>query len=119
MGKIVLEYISREKLESLGEGKVDYIARGVAEGKVMLLEEMLTPEERLKLVQKCMGFVQEGKITGVEFVYKSKDELKKMRGLFSFLSRKSLKRKMMLVGPSELIKEVKDREDVIEMIIER
>ncbi|MCD6502960.1 MAG: DUF2073 domain-containing protein [Euryarchaeota archaeon] len=114
MSEIILQIISKELLKSLGNNKLDYIIDRILEGKVLLLEECLSPEEQLLLIRKAMEKVDVEKFKGIEMAFYP-EEPKKSGFLAKILKRKSSR--VMLVGPSNLISEVRRKGDTIETII--
>jgi len=113
MPEIVLQIVSKELLESLGKDKLDYIIDRILEGKVLLLEEALTPEEQLTLIKKVMEKADVENFKGIEMAFYPE---KKRTGLFSKIFGKKSSR-VMLVGPSKLISEIRKRGETIETII--
>ena len=114
MGEIVLQIVSRELLHSLGNNKLDYIIDKILEGKVLLLEEGLTPEEQLTLIKKAMEKVDIDKFKGIEMAFYPEEQ--KKYGIFAKILKKKISR-VKLIGPSDVISEIRRKGNTIETII--
>ncbi len=115
MPEIIVQIVPKNILESLGERKLEYILDKILEGKILLLEEALTPEEQLKLIEATMKKIGNDKFKGIELAFYPENP-QRISFLDRLLKRKK-EQKVMLVGPADLIKEIRMKNDIIETII--
>jgi hypothetical protein len=105
--------ISKEKLSKMGSmEKIRMILDSVKEGKIVVLETGLTPEEEAKLIEVTMLEIDHQNFVGIELEsYPQKER--------SFLSRILGKRqgRMTIIGPANKLKTLEKREDLIRALI--
>ncbi len=105
--------ISKEKLSKMGSmEKIRMILDSVKEGKIVVLETGLTPEEEAKLIEVTMLEIDHENFVGIELEsYPQKEK--------SFLSRILGKRhgRMTIIGPANKLKTLEKREDLIRALI--
>ena len=113
MEGIQLSLISREKLEKMASmEKLRMILDSVKEGKSVVLESGLTPEEEAKLIEMTMLEIDHENFVGIEVEsYPPKE---------SFFS-KLLGRKpgrLTLIGPANRVKTLSKQEDLITALVQ-
>ncbi len=105
--------ISKEKLSKMGSmEKIRMILDSVKEGKIVVLETGLTPEEEAKLIEVTMLEIDHENFVGIELEsYPQKEK--------SFLSRILGKKRgrMTIIGPANKLKTLEKREDLIRALI--
>jgi len=112
---IPIEFFSRQKIEdqTFAE-KLDMILSEIREGKILVLEESISPQERRKLMESSMQEVDDD-FPGIEFsVLDDEGDIvdKVVNRVYSFLGRERRKG-LTIVGNSEVMEKVKeDRESV-------
>jgi len=114
---IEVNLLSRELLREL-EDKVGFILKEIKKGKVMVLEEGLTAEEQVDLIQRTMREIDQDSFIGVEAPGFHTPGAK-----LSFLAR-LLRRtpppRMMVIGPARLLKTIKkDGRSIRALIVTR
>lgn len=110
MKDINLELISGSKTESMGKmEKIQYILDKVKDGKIVVVENGLTPEEESTLIEQTMMGIDE-EFTGIEI--ESYVEPERSTSLFAKLTEKFTSVKTpKIIGPAEKVESVyKDTE---------
>ena len=110
MQDINLDLISTSKTQSMGEmEKIQYILDKIKEGKIVIVEEGLTPEEESTLVEQTMIGINED-FTGIEIEsYKEPEQPSSV--LSKLLSSFTTKTTPKLIGPAGKVESIyKDTE---------
>lgn len=109
---IQVNLVSKEKLKKMSPmEKIRMILENVKEGKVVVLESGLTPEEEAKLIELTMLEIDHENFVGIEvesYPYKE--------GFLSKLLGKKTGR-LTLIGPANKVKTISKREDLISVIL--
>lgn len=116
MGEIMkgvqLNLISKERLQRMSSmEKIRMILDNVKEGKIVVLESGLTPEEEAKLIELTMLEIDHENFVGIEvesYPYKE--------SFFSKLSGKKSGR-LTLIGPANKVKTISKQEDLITAMV--
>lgn len=111
MQDINLDLISTSKTQGMGEmEKIQYILDKVKEGKIVIVEEGLTPSEESTLVEQTMIGINE-EFTGIEIEsYKEKPNTSSSV-LSKLLSSFTTKTTPKLIGPADKVESIyKDTE---------
>uniref|UniRef100_A0A7J2TKE8 DUF2073 domain-containing protein n=1 Tax=Archaeoglobus fulgidus TaxID=2234 RepID=A0A7J2TKE8_ARCFL len=105
--------ISKEKLSRMGSmEKIRMILDSVKEGKIVVLETGLTPEEEAKLIEVTMLEIDHENFVGIELEsYPQKEK--------SIISRILGKKqgRLTIIGPANRLKTLEKREDLIRALI--
>lgn len=113
MEGVQLSLISREKLEKMASmEKLRMILDNVKEGKIVVLESGLSPEEEAKLIEMTMLEIDHENFVGIEVEsYPPKE---------SFLSKLFGKKsgRLTLIGPANRVKTLSKQEDLITALVQ-
>ena len=111
---ISFNLISRHKLEELSsDEKLKFILKEVKKGKILVLENGLTPMEQTILIENTMKEIEQDTFIGVEMEGYGQDNPSFIQRLLG-ISRKP---RMTLIGPADLLKMVKKDSDMIQIQI--
>ncbi len=111
-----IHLISAEKIEAMGhEEKIRFILDEVEQGKVLILERGLTPDEEAKLIERTMMEINQDNFIGIEMQSYGMDHGK------NFLQRAVMggpRPRMAVIGPAQLLQLVsKDSEKIVTKVI--
>jgi len=113
MEGVQLNLISKERLEKMASmEKLRMILDSVKEGKIVVLESGLTPEEEAKLIELTMLEIDHDKFVGIEvesYPYKET--------FFSKLFGKKSGR-LTVIGPANRLKTIEKHEDLITALVQ-
>ncbi|MCD6383851.1 MAG: DUF2073 domain-containing protein [Thermoplasmata archaeon] len=101
---IEVNLLSRELLRELKD-KVGFILQEIKKGKVMVLEEGLTAEEQVDLIQRTMREIDQDSFIGVEAPGFHTPGAK--MSFLAKLLRRTPPPRMMVIGPAKLLKTIK------------
>ena len=108
---ISFNLVSRQKLENLTSAeKLNFILKEVKKGKILVLEEGLTPIEQTSLIECTMREIEQDTFIGVEMEGYGEDAptfLQKLLGL-------GRRPRMTLIGPADLLKTVRKDSNMIQ-----
>ncbi|HDN64823.1 MAG TPA: DUF2073 domain-containing protein [Methanosarcinales archaeon] len=116
MKGIQMDLISSDKLERLSSvEKIRMILDSVEDGKIIVLERGLTPQEETKLIEATMTKITPGEFAGIEIesypgaVHQS---------WFDKLRKKPVDRaRLTVIGPADQLKMLKRDRDVISAMV--
>ena len=112
MEGVQLSLISKERLEKMASmEKLRMILDSVKEGKIVVLETGLTPEEEAKLIEMTMLEIDHENFVGIEvesYPYKE--------GFLSKLFGKK-KGRLTVIGPANRLKTLEKKEDLITALV--
>lgn len=118
MEGVPIEFISQEKLGDMEfQGKLDMILEEVKEDKILVLEEVLTPQEKRKLIEGVLSEVDE-EFPGIEFsgLESTEDAFDKViNNVYGFLGRRR-KQGLTIVGNSDIMEEVETEKDSVSLL---
>lgn len=108
---ISFNLVSRQKLVELtSDEKLRFILKEVKKGKILVLEQGLTPMEQTNLIENTMREIEQDTFIGVEMEGYGQDSpsfLQKLLGM-------SKRPRMTLIGPADLLKMIKKDNDMIQ-----
>ena len=108
---ICFNLVSKNKLLSLNsDEKLRFIIKEVKKGKILVLEQGLTPIEQTCLIEKTMKEIEQDTFIGVEMEGHNAERpsfIQKIIGI-------TKKPRMTLIGPANLLKMVKKDNDMIQ-----
>jgi hypothetical protein len=108
---IAFNLISRQKLDGLSsEEKLKFILKEVKNGKILVLEQGLTPVEQANLIEHTMKEIEQDTFIGVEMEGYCEDRPTFLQKLFGMTNRPRL----TLIGPANLLKMIKKDNDMIQ-----
>jgi hypothetical protein len=117
---ISVTLISRRKLESLTtEEKIDYIIGEISKGKILVLENGLTPVEQTALIEQTMAKIDHDTFIGIEMEGYAdiEDENNFLRRIIQKFFGIIKKPRMTVIGPANLLKTVYKDNNVIQTMI--
>ena len=108
---ISFNLVSRQKLEELSsEEKLQFIIKEVKKGKILVLEQGLTPFEKTNLIERTMKEIEEDTFIGVEMEGYGQDTPSFFQKLFGL----SIKPRITLIGPANLLRTVRKDNNMIQ-----
>ncbi|HDN73417.1 DUF2073 domain-containing protein [Archaeoglobales archaeon] len=114
MEGVQLNLISKDRLDKMPSmEKLRMILDNVKEGRIVVLETGLTPEEEAKLIELTMLEIDHENFIGIEVeTYPIKQ-----RSLLSKIFGKK-KGRLTVIGPANRLKTLEKREDVIKALVQ-
>ena len=116
MKGIQLDLISEDKLDAMTSmEKVRLILDEVRNGKILILEKGLTPNEQTKLIELTMTEIAPDEFSGIEiesYPVKQNDNL-----LNKLLGKTTLKTRLTAIGPAAQLKTIKKSRDLISALV--
>ncbi len=118
MDGIPIEFISQDKLGDMGfDEKLSMILDEVKGDKIIVLEEVLTPQEKRRLIEGVLEEVDE-EFPGIEFsgLEGQEDAFDKvLNNVYGILGRRR-KRGLTIVGNSDIMEEVETQQDSVSLL---
>jgi hypothetical protein len=110
MSEVQMDLISGEKLEKLTSvEKIRLILDKVKSGRIVVLENGLSPEEEVRLIEVTMTEIRVDEFSGIEIEsYPSKKDAGSFFG--KILGRGANKGRMTVIGPANQIRTVEKNE---------
>ncbi|MEM0493626.1 MAG: DUF2073 domain-containing protein [Candidatus Thermoplasmatota archaeon] len=106
--------VSRKKLEDLkSEDKISFILNEVKKGKILVLEEGLTPSEQASLIERTMKAIDQDTFIGIEMNGYPQDKTTIIERILGIIR----KPRINIIGPAELLKTIKKDNETIETVI--
>ncbi len=104
MREVQMDLISGEKLERMTSmEKIRLILDKVKNGKIVVLESGLTPDEEVRLIEMTMAEISVDEFSGIEIEsYPSK----KAGSLLDRIFGRSLKGRMTVIGPANQLRTI-------------
>lgn len=134
--KLKLDFISSGKLNDKSpKGRIDYILNRVKDGRILIMDGVLKPEEEMDLIRETMRRVDDG-FPGIEvcslkktsktldvFLDTLTDQTERLQKLLrNFTGKKSIVTGMRtgitLIGPAKIIKTIKKNPDSFSILAE-
>jgi len=116
MEGIQMDLISEDKLDGMTSmEKVRLILDEVRNGKILILEKGLTPNEQTKLIELTMTEISPDDFSGIEiesYPVKQSDTF-----LNKLLGKTSLKTRLTVIGSASQLKTIKKDRDLISALV--
>jgi len=116
MNGIQMDLISEDKLDGMTSmEKVRLILDEVRNGKILILEKGLTPNEQTKLIELTMTEIAPDDFSGIEiesYPVKHSDTF-----LNKLLGKTSLKTRLTIIGSATQLKTIKQNRDLISALV--
>ncbi len=116
MKGIQMDLISEDKLDGMTSmEKVRLILDEVRNGKILVLEKGLTPNEQTKLIELTMTEISPDDFSGIEiesYPVKQRDTF-----LNKLLGKTSLKTRLTVIGSASQLKTIKKDRDLISALV--
>ena len=109
--EISFNLVSRDKLEDLSSTeKLKFILKEVKKGRILVLEQGLTPMEQTSLIENTMQEIDQDTFIGIEMGGYGGDKTSFLQRVFGLIK----KPRMTVIGPAHLLKMVHKDNDTIE-----
>ena len=109
--EISFNLVSRQKLDKFtSEEKLKFIINEVKKGKILVLEQGLTPLEQTSLIEYTMREIEQDTFIGVEMEGLGQDNPSFFQKLFGLTQ----KPRITLIGPADLLKTVSKDSNMIQ-----
>ncbi len=116
MKGIQLDMISKDKLDRLTSvEKIRMILDGVENGKIIVLESGLTPQEETRLIEATMTKISPGEFSGIEI--ESYPGGASQSWLDKLLKKPGSRSRLTMIGPADQLKMLKRDRDVISALV--
>ena len=111
---ISFNLVSRQKLNNFStKEKLNYILKEVKEGRILVLEQGLTPTKQTTLIEHTMKEIDHDTFIGIEMEGYSAEKTNFFQRVFGIIK----KPRMTVIGPAHLLKMVHKSNDMIETTI--
>ena len=108
---ISFNLVSRDKLEDFSSTeKLKFILKEVKKGRILVLEQGLTPMEQTSLIEDTMREIDQDTFIGIEMEGYGGDKTSFLQRVFGLIK----KPRMTVIGPAHLLKMVHKDNDTIE-----
>jgi len=108
---IPVNLVSRDKLDEFSSAeKLNFIIKEVKKGKVLVLEQGLTPFEQTELIEYTMKEIKQDTFIGIEIEGYSEDKQTFMQKIFRIIK----KPRMTVIGPADLLKTIRKDNNMIQ-----
>ena len=95
---ISVNLVSRDKLDEFSSSeKLNFIIKEVKKGKVLVLEQGLTPFEQTELIENTMREIKQDTFIGIEIEGYSEDKQTFFQKIFRIIK----KPRMTVIGPAD------------------
>jgi hypothetical protein len=116
---VQIDLISGARMEDLtGMEKIRLILDGVRDGKIVILEEGLSPDEESKLIEVTMTEISPDEFNGIEIETYPRSETADRSFLDRLMGRQSTK-KLTVIGPANQIQTLHKDENLISALVSR
>jgi len=111
---ISVNLVSRHKLDEFSTNeKLKFILKEVQKGKVLVLEQGLTPMEQTELIEHTMKEIKQDTFIGIEIEGYGEDKTSFFQKILGIIK----KPRMTVIGPADLLKTVRKDSNMIQTII--
>ena len=108
---ISVNLVSRDKLDDFSSNeKLNFILKEVKKGKVLVLEQGLTPFEQTELIEHTMREIKQDTFIGIEIEGYSEDKQSFLQKIFKIIK----KPRMTVIGPADLLKTIRKDNNMIQ-----
>jgi hypothetical protein len=116
---VQIDLISGARMEGLtGMEKIRLILDGVREGRIVVLEEGLSPDEESRLIEVTMSEITPDGFSGIEIETYPKSETTD-RGFLGRLMGKEETQRLTVIGPANQIETLHKDENLISALVSR
>jgi hypothetical protein len=111
---VAVNLVSRQKLNELSTTeKLKFILKEVQKGKILVLENGLTPMEQASLIEQTMKEVKQDTFIGIEMEGYGEDKPSFFQKVLGVIKRP----RMTVIGPADLLKTINKDNDMIQTMI--
>jgi hypothetical protein len=116
MTGIQMDLVSDDKMARMTPvEKVRFIIDEVKEGKILVLEKGLTPEEEAHLIEMTMTLIDPDNFSGIEIEsYPSRVDTSILGKL---LKKNTIRTRLTVIGPADQLKTLKKGRDLISALV--
>ncbi|HIH44010.1 MAG TPA: DUF2073 domain-containing protein [Candidatus Methanoperedenaceae archaeon] len=116
MEGIQLDLLSEDMLESMTPmEKIRHILDEVRNGKILVVEKGLTPNEQTKLIEMTMTEISPEDFSGIEI---ESYPVKQNYTIFNrFFGKNTVKTRLTVIGPANQLKTIKKDRDLISALV--
>ncbi len=116
MTGIQMDLVSDDKMARMTPvEKVRFIIDEVKEGKILVLEKGLTPEEEAHLIEMTMTLIEPDDFSGIEMEsYPSRVDTSILGKLFK---KNTIRTRLTVIGPADQLKTLKKGRDLISALV--
>ena len=108
---ISVNLVSKNKLDEFSSSeKLNFIIKEVKKGKVLVLEQGLTPFEQTELIENTMKEIKQDTFIGIEIEGYSEDKQTFIQKLFRIIKNP----RMTVIGPADLLKTIRKDSSMIQ-----
>ena len=116
---VAIDLISAERMQTLPTmEKIDMILSGVHEGKIVILESGLAPDEESRLIEQTMNEISPDGFNGIEIETYPRSETVDSSFLDRLMGRRSAS-KLTVIGPANQIETLHKDETLITALVSR
>jgi len=116
---VQIDLISAERMESLPTmEKIDMILAGVDEGKIVILEDGLSPDEESRLIEQTMSQISPDGFNGIEIETYPRAAASDSSFIDRLMGRRSTA-KLTVIGPANQIETLHKDETLITALVSR
>lgn len=120
---VMIDFIAKERLENMGQQqKTSEILDSVMDGRMVVLEEGLTPNEESELIQQTMEKISPtDDFNGIEIESNGSRRTEKSGGLMDRILGKNTgnTKAMTLIGPADRIETLDKKEDLLSTLVRK
>ncbi|MDY6789576.1 MAG: DUF2073 domain-containing protein [Candidatus Nanohaloarchaea archaeon] len=112
-----IEFIGKERLEKQPfKDKLEMVLEEVRDGKILILENPLTPDEKKQLIKSAMENIDDD-FPGIEFSSMETEDIidQVINNVYQFLGR-DRRRGLTIVGNSEVMEKVKEDKGSVSLV---
>ena len=111
---ISFNLVSKQKIQEFSSSeKLSFILENVKEGRILVLEQGLTPIEQTSLIEQTMKEIDQDTFIGIEMEGYGEEKPSFFQKVLGLAKRP----RMTIIGPASLLKMVHKDNDLIETII--
>ena len=116
---VQIDLVSAERMAELpSTEKITLILDGVHEGKIVVLEDGLTPDEESRLIERTMSQISPDEFNGIEIETYPRSRASQA-GFIDRLMGRTATSKLTVIGPANQIETLHKDETVISALVSR
>ncbi|MCD5424907.1 MAG: DUF2073 domain-containing protein [Methanosarcinaceae archaeon] len=116
MQSIQMNIISKDKMARMASvEKVRFIIDEVKSGKILILEQGLSPKEEADLIEMTMMSIEPGVFSGIEIESHISEE--KSSFISKLFKKKSPPKRLTVIGPADQLKTIGKDRDMIRALV--
>lgn len=120
---VMIDFLAKERLENMGQQqKTSEILDSVMDGRMVVLEEGLTPNEESELIQQTMEKISpDDDFNGIEIESNGSRRNQKSGGLMDRILGKDRgnSKSMTLIGPADRIETLDKKDDLLSTLVRK